>query len=368
MRLLTDPDLKSLSNAMAGLRAWYLENARPMPWRATRDPYAIWVSESMLQQTQVVTVIPYFERWMQAFPTVADLAAADEGKVLRLWQGLGYYSRARNLHRAAARVVDQFGGRVPRSLAEIATLPGVGPYTAAAVLSIAYGEPLAVYDGNVRRVLARVVALDAEIATAQTKALTALAQTLLDREHAADHNQAMMELGALVCSPKRPRCDQCPLANVCRAHALGLPDVYPRRKKKKPVPHKSLAVALVWRRGRLILDKQPYGGLLAGLWELPATEVVDARPGTMDRFLKARYGVGVSPLASIAPIKHAYTHLKVTLFAQHFTVDEVFDRLGEARSWRWIAPAQLTDYAISKATLKVLAASGSPSLSSLAEG
>lgn len=357
-QLVTDGELKSLSEAMVRLHSWYRGNARTMPWRGCGDPYAIWVSEIMLQQTQVATVIPYFERWMQAFPTVRDLADADEEKVLKLWQGLGYYSRARNLHQAAGQVIRSHGAQVPRSLAEITQLQGVGPYTAAAVLSIAFGESYAVFDGNVRRVLARLVALEREVATAETKSLVNLAQSLLDGNDPSEHNQAMMELGALVCSPRKPQCGQCPLAEVCRANTHGRPEEYPRRKKKKPVPHKSLAVALVWHRGRLILDKQPYGGLLAGLWELPAVEFSEKKPHSMKRFLRSRYGLRVSPLSALSPVKHAYTHLKVTLYGQHYKTEEVVDAAGEKRSWRWVLPTGLGNYAISKATLKVLAEDG----------
>ena len=230
---LTARESAKLQASIPGLHSWYRARGRDLPWRHTSDPYAIWISEVMLQQTRVTAVVPYYHRWLDRFPTVGALAAAPLEEVLKLWEGLGYYSRARNLHRAARAVVDDWGGSIPADPAAFADLPGVGTYTTAAVMSIAFGADLAVMDGNVRRVLCRLLALEADPRRApHAAALDRLAQDLLPPGTAADHNQAMMELGATLCTPRNPTCQTCPVANVCRGLARGTPERYPLRKSK----------------------------------------------------------------------------------------------------------------------------------------
>ena len=242
-----------------------------MPWRETDDPYRIWVAEIMLQQTRVDTVRDYYHRFLKAFPTVGALADAERDEVLKRWEGLGFYARARHLHEAAQRVVEEHDGTVPDTMDAIKDLKGIGPYTAAAVLSIAHQKPHAVLDGNVTRVLSRVFAVeeDATTSTAQ-RHLRALANELLDPKRAGDFNQAMMELGALVCTPSTPLCDRCPLQNVCRAHDAGTEEDYPIMPESKPVPHHDIAVGLVFDADdRLLIQRRPDEGLLGGLWEFP---------------------------------------------------------------------------------------------------
>ena len=258
------------------LLAHYRATRRDLPWRRTRDPYAVWVSEIMLQQTRVATVIPYYERWLERFPTVAALADAPLDDVLERWSGLGYYSRARNLHRGAHEVMARWGGALPRTARELREVPGIGRYTAGAIASIAHGEPTPLVDGNVARVLARHYGIDEDVkSTVGQKRLWALAESLVPAEDPGDFNQALMELGAMVCTPRSPDCDACPLAATCVARAAGrtaeLP-VLPPRKRASELPRLDRAAAWVVEEGRVLLVRRRPDGLYGGLWELPQAE------------------------------------------------------------------------------------------------
>jgi len=254
--------------------AHFRSHQRNLPWRRTRDPYAVWVSEIMLQQTRVQTVIPYYERWLDRFPNVAALADAELDDVLTLWAGLGYYSRARNLHRGARDVVARYAGRVPDSTEELRSIPGVGRYTAGAIASIAHGTRAALVDGNVARVLARVFEIEDDIkSTPATKTLWQLADELVPADAPGDFNQGMMELGATVCTPTSPRCDHCPLTSLCGARTTGRTDelpVMPPRKRAADLPRLDLCAAWIERKNRLLLWRRRPKGLYGGLWELPA--------------------------------------------------------------------------------------------------
>jgi A/G-specific adenine glycosylase len=255
------------------LSTWFLDSKRSLPWRVDRTPYRVWLSEVMLQQTQVARVVDYFERFVARFPTVQDLAAADLDEVLSLWSGLGYYSRGRNLHRAAQAVVADFGGVFPSSSAALRTLPGVGAYTAAAVASFAGGERVAVVDGNVIRVISRVVDEGRDVAVAAAD-INATADAMLGAAaDAAVHNEAMMELGALVCTPKAPRCGDCPIRPWCRALAAHTVLSRPVKKKAAPRARMRLAVVVVVVGDRFYVERRPGEGLFGGLWQ-PPTEVL----------------------------------------------------------------------------------------------
>ncbi|TVP58236.1 MAG: A/G-specific adenine glycosylase [Gemmatimonadales bacterium] len=256
----------------ASLLAFFDEHQREMPWRETSDPYRIWVSEVMLQQTRVETVVPYYRRWMERFPTVRTLAEASTDEVLRHWQGLGYYSRARNLHKAARELQAHYDGALPTSAAELKQLPGIGDYTAGAVASIAFGKAEPAVDGNVRRVLARL--LDEPSPTAGE--LRRWASALVDPERPGDFNQAFMELGSVVCVPRSPRCRSCPVGEYCRARRAGTQEERPAPKTRKPNP-RIVEVVLVLRRGEdrnceVFLRRRPADGLLGGMWECPSRE------------------------------------------------------------------------------------------------
>jgi A/G-specific adenine glycosylase len=357
---LTAARLRALRRAIPRLHRWYRAHARDLPWRRSRDPYAIWISEAMLQQTQVATVIPYYERWIAALPDVTTLAAAPEERVLKLWEGLGYYARARNLHRAAREVVRRHGGRLPSEPAAWRALPGVGPYTAAAVLSIALDHDLAVIDGNVRRVLSRLVALAADPRRRpHARALETLAEALLPRGTSARHNQAMMELGAVVCTPRAARCDACPLREVCAARAQGRPEAFPPRTRRRAVPHHEAAIALVYRAsGELLIDRRPYDGLLGGLWEFPGGKL---EPGesveqALARELREELGLRVEVIGALPSVDHAYTHFTVTLHPRLCALRRMDRRVAEGRECRWVKPAELSRYPMPRANRKVIEA------------
>ncbi len=266
---------------LAGLIvAYFTAVKRDLPWRRTRDPYAIWVSEIMLQQTRIATVIPYFERWMARFPTVAGLAGAPLDEVLSAWSGLGYYSRARNLHRGAEVVVERFGGQLPDTVAALREIPGIGPYTAGAIASIAFGRRAAVVDGNVARVLARLHVVDGDVkSSAVTRELWRLAARMVPEGAPGDCNQGLMELGQSVCTPSNPSCLLCPLRDHCRARAAGLERILPRmsrRKNARTLPLLETCALWAVRRKRVLLAKRSPNGLFGGLWELPQSDSLSA--------------------------------------------------------------------------------------------
>jgi A/G-specific adenine glycosylase len=337
---------------------WYDRVRRDMPWRETDDPYRIWLSEVMLQQTRVDQAAPYYERFVDAFPTVEALAAASLDDVLRLWEGLGYYSRARNLHEAARLVVDEFDGAVPDTMDAIRQLPGVGPYTAAAVLSIAYERPHGVLDGNVIRLLTRVFTIDDEVGATRTRRqLQALADALLDPERPGDFNQAMMELGATLCAPTSPGCLACPVQPVCGAYATGTQEQYPVKKRKPPVPHYDIAVGLVFDElDRVLIQRRPEDKMLGGLWEFPGGKRQDDEPlrETCRRELQEELGIAVEVGPLVQRIKHAYSHFKITLHAfrcRHVAGTPIS---CEGQPLEWVALENLDDYAFPRANRRLI--------------
>ncbi|MEZ5330474.1 MAG: A/G-specific adenine glycosylase [Thermoanaerobaculia bacterium] len=306
--------LAALERARTALTRWYEDHRRDLPWRRTRDPYRIWVSEVMLQQTRVEVVVPYFERFLERFPDVGALAAAAESEVLSLWSGLGYYGRARRLHAAAREIVRQ-GGKIPADLVGLSRLPGVGRYTAAAVASIAYGEPVAVLDGNVERVGSRLLASveDPKRASARRR-LEAVAEALLDPADPGRSNQALMELGATVCTPRSPDCSSCPLAGLCRARILEEVERYPPpRTRRRPV-RIELAAALVLDGGRVLLMRRAEEeSLLPGTWELPWCECGGDLALDLELDLARRYGGSWTLTRRIGTVRHAITHRDIRL-------------------------------------------------------
>lgn len=301
---------------------WYGANARSLPWRARARPYEVWVSEVMLQQTRVDTVVPYFARWMRRFPTVDSLAASSEPVVLRVWEGLGYYTRARNLRLAAQTVMQDFNGELPPDVASLLSLPGIGPYTAGAISSIAFGRDEPVLDANIRRVLSRAFNLvrgaDSE---AGKKELLRFAAMHMPRGRAGDFNQALMDLGAVLCVPKKPRCSLCPVRALCVARRLGVQEGRPRLATRKAIPHRFLAAAVIRRRDSVLVARRPSKGLLGGMWEFPNVTVPAATPRSRPRLRRSsglllqRYGLGVLPQGLLGVVRHAYSHFRVTVQA-----------------------------------------------------
>ena len=315
MRRRTPDPARFASNVVTrfatGLIAWQRRaGRRDLPWQNTRDPYRIWLSEVMLQQTQVGTVIPYFERFVAAFPDVASLAAAPIDRVLELWSGLGYYRRAHMLHRAAQTLVAQHGGAFPRDAAAIAALPGIGRSTAAAIAAFAFGARGAILDGNVKRVLARHAGIGGLPSDpAVERALWGRAEALLPARDIETYTQALMDLGATVCLRARPRCDVCPVAADCVARREHRIAELPGRRAKKVLPQRATTVLLLERRGEVLLERRPNVGIWAGLWSLPEL-VVGADAAAHCR---ARFAADVTPGAALPSIEHGFTHFRLTL-------------------------------------------------------
>ncbi|GAB4504807.1 MAG: A/G-specific adenine glycosylase [Anaerolineales bacterium] len=309
------------------LLAWYRQNGRSLPWRGCSNPYAVWVSEIMLQQTRVEAVIPYFEAWMQRFPTVEALAQASEQEVLTAWEGLGYYTRARNLHKAAKLVVEKHGGILPHKVETLRQLPGIGRYTANAIASFAFGLDEATLDGNLRRVLARLFDVSEAIDTPNgEKLLWNLAQELLPPGKAADFNQALMDLGTSICLPRRPRCLLCPLERLCQARAHGTQGQRPLRTPRKESPHYIQAAGIIVEQmdglPHLLLAKRPSKGLLGGMWEFPNARVVGEPAEALEAALETAYRLRVVRGEAQGVFHHAYTHFRVTVHAFSCTLVE----------------------------------------------
>lgn len=298
---------------------WYEVNARDLPWRSCQTPYRTWISEIMLQQTQVDTVIPYFERWMDRFPDIATLATAEIGEVLSIWEGLGYYRRAHNLHKAARKLVLEGQGELPQTPEELIRLPGIGPYTTAAIASIAFGADVAAVDGNIRRVFSRLFNVDVPArSTDGEKIIGSLAEQFLPSGKAGIYNQALMDLGAMICTPKDPACDHCPIAQDCQAKQLNLQASRPVTLPRKKVPHLTVTAAVIWRDDQVLLAKRHSEGLLSGLWEFPGgtLEADDADlHACLQREIQEELGVDILIREPFGKYDHAYTHYKISLYA-----------------------------------------------------
>lgn len=335
---------------------WFERDHRPMPWRSDPSPYKVWISEIMLQQTQVVTVIPYFDRFIRRFPSFRALATADLQEVLKLWEGLGYYSRARNLHKAARMIVEDCGGTPPVTAGELRQLPGIGPYTAAAIASIAFGEPVPSVDGNVLRVCSRLWGMatpmrDKALADDVRARLVPLIRTV----NPSHFNQAMMETGALICKPRNPLCDQCLLARHCVAFKTNRTDELPVVEKTVKGPHYRIAVGVIWKRTRILIARRQDNQMLGGLWEFPGgkrlkgekLEQTAAREILEETGLKVRVGV------PYATVKHAYSHFQITLTA--YRCDWLSGRARPKASveLKWIRPLELSEYPMPRANRRI---------------
>ncbi|MCH8566821.1 MAG: A/G-specific adenine glycosylase [Balneolales bacterium] len=336
---------------------WYQENKRDLPWRRTSDPYLIWVSEIMLQQTRVDQAIPYYHRFTERFPDIDSLARAERQELLRVWEGLGYYSRARNLQDAAKTVVSKHEAKFPETYDEIIALKGIGPYTAAAISSIAFGLPHAVVDGNVIRVISRFFGIDKDVSQSAVKnEIQEIADELLLRESPSDFNQAMMELGATVCSPKNPKCGECPVQDGCLAFKTLQTDSIPYKAPKKKVPHHHIAVGVCENdKGEILIALRPEDKMLGGLWEFPGgkKETGETIEQTLVREFYEETGLKITPKQKITEIRHAYSHFKITLHAWICNVDEGILKPKASKEIRWIHPSELHTYPFPKANRKL---------------
>jgi A/G-specific adenine glycosylase len=348
-------DVKQLRQTLLD---WYAASGRVLPWRLVRDPYSIWVSEIMLQQTQVKTVIPYYERWLAEFPTIAALAAAEQQQVLKLWQGLGYYARARNLHRAAQELVQKHDGKFPRDPAVVMALPGIGKTTAGGILSAAFNQPLPILDGNVKRVLVRLLALEV-VPNRAVKQLWQVSDALLDPQQPRDFNQALMDLGATICTPKNPACLLCPWITHCLAYKLNMQTDLPLSQERSPLPHKQIGVAVIWNdRGEILIDRRPQSGLLGGLWEFPGGKI---EPGEtvedcIKREIQEELGIEIEVGDHLITIDHTYTHFRVTLNVHHCRYLGGEPQPIECDEIRWVTLSELDEFPFPKANVQIIEA------------
>ena len=330
--------------------AWYDKNRRDLPWRNTSDPYAIWVSEVMLQQTRVAAVIPYYTKFMRRFPDVRTLAESELETVLKTWEGMGYYARARNMRRAAAVIAGRHQGKLPSSFSELKTLPGVGDYIAAAVASIAFDKPAPVVDGNVKRVLSRLFLLDTPVnAPGAHGAFLPTAENFIDKDNPDGQgifNQAIMELGALVCTPRNPSCGDCPVSIHCKACKENVVDRYPKRDKKRKIPEYRVAAAVLRKNGKILITRRKPEGHLGGLWEFPGGKVRDHETPEQAcvREIKEEVDLDIAVESFLTRIRHAYTHFKIVMDIYNCVFVSGKVRLNGPVDYRWVKAGELGMY------------------------
>ncbi len=345
------------------LLQWFLKNARPLPWRRKYTPYEVWVSEIMLQQTQVETALPYFKHWMKTFPTVKSLAESDEKKVLKAWQGLGYYSRARNIHESAKLIMQKYNGNFPENYDDILSLKGVGRYSAGAIASIAFNQEKPIVDGNVLRVLSRVYAIKKPIDVAKNRELFWELQTkLIPKGQARYFNQALMELGALICSTKNPSCAVCPIQEFCKAAKNDTAENYPVRKFRKKTVKISASALVLKRDGKFFIQKRPLGEIMGGLWEFPEWKLAknkvfhseESRARTIP-LIKKEFALKPSDLEHLGSIKRNYTYFNEKLDAFLLEINGSAKDLKPRAGWQaaWISKKEFKKYPFSSAHAKI---------------
>ncbi len=352
--MTTTAGKRKLHKALLG---WFDREQRDMPWRKTGDPYPIWVSEIMLQQTQVKTVVPYYERWIKSFPTLDKLARSREETVLKHWEGLGYYSRARNLHQAAKIVVKKHGGRVPDTYDELIQLPGIGRYTAGAILSIAFDQAVPVLDGNIKRVLSRLFAIPGNgLPAAFENRLWETSAELVPARRPGDFNQAMMELGATVCLPKKPLCLPCPLQTSCEAQKRGEVEKFPKPRARARIKKIEVSAAVITRKGKVYIQQRPHGGLMGGLWEFPGGKCLprETEEECLKREIKEELGIPIVIARKMMTVKHSYTQFRVTLNVFWCPWQAGRIRATQCEQWKWVRYEDLNRYTFPAAISKIV--------------
>jgi len=340
-----------------GLLEWFGKNQRALPWRKAYEPYQVWISEIMLQQTQVKTVIPYFDRWMKEFPNIKSVAEAKEDKILKLWEGLGYYSRARNIQKAAKLIVDKHGGKFPSDYDDILALPGVGKYTAGAIASIAFNQDRPLVDGNVIRVLSRLFFYTQNTRLPEAeKQIWQWAKEILPKGKARDFNQALMEFGALRCTPSATDCGACPLKSRCKAYERDMVDQIPDRGPKKESKNIKVAIAVIRKGDKVFIQKRPSIGLMAGLWEFPGGKVEKGESAlkALHREVKEEVGISIKNVKRIKKIKHAYTSFKVDLHCFEAEHEAGKIELKSASDGRWVRLSDLEKYPFPAANIQLI--------------
>ena len=336
------------------LLSWYDNREHNFPWRGTNDPYKIWLSEVMLQQTQVHTVIPYFKRWMQVFPNIKSVASADMDTILKQWEGLGYYARARNFHAACKIVEGNYLGEIPNDIDQFSALPGVGSYIAGAVMSIAFNRPVPAVDTNAFRVVSRLRAIDKPFSKCK-KAIQNILSDLLCTQRPGGFNQAIMDLGRNICTPVNPQCIICPLSKHCSAFVNNTVHNYPVKLKSRQKPHYRVAVGVIWKNKKILISKRREKGLLGGLWEFPGGKIEggESVKNCIIREVQEELGVCVKPTFFLKQIKHAYTHFSITLDAYHCKFIGGDPRALGCADWRWVTPKQIHGLSFPKANHKL---------------
>ena len=337
------------------LLKWYRLHARAMPWRATKDPYKIWVSEAMLQQTTVKAVIEYYHSWLKTFPDVHVLASASAAKVLKAWQGLGYYNRARNFHKAAQIVVEKYGGEVPRDPEILRSLPGFGPYMSASVASIAFDVKIPLVDANVRRVIMRIMNIHGPAVSSLDPKILEFLDAVMPQHHCGDFNQALMELGAMVCTTKEPKCNMCPVQKYCKAFEKGCQELIPEPKKVS-LNEITAVIGLIKKGPKYLIQQRPEHGLLAGMWEFPGGKVESGKDKGLKRALNREIFEELDQEALVGDefcrVKHYYTTNKVHLIAFHVTL--VGDKFKPKRNMRWVGLKELKEYPLPSGSAKIV--------------
>ena len=343
---------KSRPSFAGSLNAWYRKRARDLPWRKTSDPYKIWISEIMLQQTTVNAVVPFYREWIRIFPTVEDVAKAPLRKILRTWQGLGYYTRAKNIHRSSKIICHAHGGRVPDDPLELRKLPGFGPYTVGAVLSIAFDQRRAIIDANVRRVIMRILAVEGHADTSQDPKISLFLEKEMPKRNLRTFNQALMELGALVCRNREPLCLACPVRKHCRAYKKGVQEIIPEPKKRL-IRDIDVVVGILKQKNKYFIQKRPSSGLLADLWEFPGgkTEKGESPFQALKRELKEELDIDILSSRHLMNVRHFYTQFRVNL---HVSLCEpsAHPRLNKSR--RWVNLKELNNYPMPSGIAKIV--------------
>jgi A/G-specific adenine glycosylase len=345
-----------LRNIRNNLLQWYRKNDRDLPWRKTGDPYRVWISEVMLQQTRIEAVIPYYLRFLERFPDVRSLSESDLQSVLKIWEGLGYYARARNMHKAAKIICDQYQGRLPGTRDELLLLPGVGEYISAAVAGISFNVPVAVIDGNVKRILARLFADPTPVNdTSAKKHFESHAEKLLDHKNPGDFNQAVMELGQMICKPRNPVCMDCPIQQYCEAFRTNRIPQYPKRISKKSIPLRQMIYAMILKDGKCLILKRSANGLLGGLWEIPGGELhqkIRLKKQLTDIVLN-QTGIRIEVKRKLGIISHAYTHFKINAAVYLCGCKSGEICLNGPAEHRWILPEEIIHYPCHKLIHKI---------------
>ena len=338
----------------SSLLKWYDANVRPFPWRSTKNPYRVWLSETMLQQTQVETAIPYYNSWLNDLPNVNAVASRDLNYILKKWEGLGYYARARNFHSACKYIVNRFGGRIPNNYRTFLSLPGVGPYIAGAVMSIAYNLPLPAVDVNAYRVVSRIKHIRLPFNKCNNKILGFLADHI-SPDRPGDFNQAVMDLGREICTLNNPTCSMCPILKYCAAFINNDVDKYPLRIKYTKKPHYRIAVGVIWKTNKILLARRLENGLLGGLWEFPGGKIKSGEDAIkcIVREVNEKLGIRVQPVRFLKQIKHAYSHFSITLDAYHCDYKDGAPSAIGYSDWKWVGLEEISLFPLPKANHKL---------------